>query len=158
RLGLQRPLAEYIPEFVGEGKDMVMLHHLLTHTSGLSDEVVVAHRTEKKTRVSIPVPEPTQHPLIHEILWLGCDDPFRKAPGQQLSYCNFGYKLLGEVVRRVSGQPLGDFARERIFEPLGMKDTFYAVPDSVRARIVRRPADAPFAVGVGFPGIGSREH
>jgi CubicO group peptidase (beta-lactamase class C family) len=36
-LGLNRPVQWYIPEFVGEGKDAVMVHHLLTHTSGLRD-------------------------------------------------------------------------------------------------------------------------
>ena len=59
-----------------------------------------------------------------------------------------GYNFLGEIVRRVSGQSLAAFARERIFEPLGMQDTFYTVPDSMRARIVRRPLDAPFTATV----------
>jgi CubicO group peptidase (beta-lactamase class C family) len=76
----------------------------------------------------------------------------------EMSYCNHGYALLGEIVRRVSGQSLADFARERIFEPLRMEDTSYIVPDAVRARIVRRPLDAPFAVGVVGPGLGTREH
>src|SRR5262245_32186879 len=75
-----------------------------------------------------------------------------------MCYSNFGYTLLGEVVRRVSGQSLADFARVRIFEPLAMKYTFYIVPDSVRARIVRRSMDAPFAVGGPGPGLGTREH
>jgi CubicO group peptidase (beta-lactamase class C family) len=155
-LGLQRPLAEYIPEFVGEGKDAVMVHHLLTHTSGLSDELAMAHWAEKKARgPSIPVPEPTQHPRIHEYLWLNYDAPLWKAPGQEMSYSNFGYTLLGEVVRRVSKQSLADFARARIFEPLAMESTFYIVPDSARARIVRRAADAPYA---GAEGLGTREH
>ena len=66
---------------------------------------------------------------------------FLKPPGVEMSYCSYGYDLLGEIVRRVSGQALADFARERIFEPLRMQDTFYSVPD-VRARIVRRPGCA----------------
>jgi len=49
------------------------------------------------------------------------------------------------VIRRVAGKPLPDYARERIFSPLGMNDTFYTVPESERHRIVERPADAPFA-------------
>jgi CubicO group peptidase (beta-lactamase class C family) len=67
--------------------------------------------------------------------------------------------LLGEIVRRVSGQSLADFARARIFEPLRMQDTFYIVPDAVRARIVRRPLDAPWAatVATGAPGLATRE-
>ena len=76
-----------------------------------------------------------------------------------MSYSSYGYNLLGEIVRRVSGQALVDFARDRIFEPLGMQDTFYIVPDAVRARIVRRPLDAPFAItgARGLPGTETRE-
>jgi CubicO group peptidase (beta-lactamase class C family) len=62
-----------------------------------------------------------------------------------MSYCNYGYVMLGEIVRRVSGMSLDTFARERIFAPLGMTDTFYVVPESVRHRIVKRPPDAPGA-------------
>jgi CubicO group peptidase (beta-lactamase class C family) len=62
-----------------------------------------------------------------------------------MSYCGYGYGLLGEIVRRVSGRSIDAFARERIFDPLGMKDTSYIVPDSSRHRVVRRPADAPWA-------------
>ena len=53
-LGLNRPVSEYIPEFVGEGKDAVMVHHLLTHTSGLTDEDVWAHADRKRGSVEIP--------------------------------------------------------------------------------------------------------
>ena len=157
-LGLQRPVADYIPEFVAEGKQAVMVHHLLTHTSGLRDEDVLAHVTKKRGLVAIPPAEKTQHPWIHERLYLGFDAPLWKPPGVEMSYSNHGYNLLGEIVRRVSGQSLADFARERIFEPLRMEDTFYIVSDVVRARIVQRPLDAPFAVGVVGPGLGTREH
>ena len=144
-LGLNRPVVEYIPEFVGEGKGAVMVHHLLTHTSGLRNEEVNAHGEKKRGSVEIPPPEATQHPRVHERLFLGYDTPLWKPPGVEMSYCNYGYGLLGEMVRRISGKSLTEFARERIFKPLGMKDTDYIVPESVRPRIVRRPASAPGA-------------
>jgi CubicO group peptidase (beta-lactamase class C family) len=122
-LSLNRPVAEYLPEFAGEGKDAVMVHHLLTHTSGLRDEDVDAHAAKKRGTVEIPPTEETQHPSVHERLFLGCDAPLWKSPGVEMAYCSFGYRLLGEIVRRVSGQSLAEFARERIFEPLGMEDT-----------------------------------
>jgi CubicO group peptidase (beta-lactamase class C family) len=142
-LGLNRPVAEYVPEFTGEGKQAAMVHHLLTHTSGLRDEDVDAHAETKKVSVTIPLADATQHPLVHEYLFLRYDAPLWKASGVEMSYANFNYELLGEIVRRVSGQNLADFAHERIFEPLGMTDTYYIVPNVVRPRIVRRPADAP---------------
>ncbi|HZS88943.1 MAG TPA: serine hydrolase domain-containing protein [Chloroflexota bacterium] len=144
-LGLNRPVREYLPEFGGEGKDTVMVHHLLTHTSGLRDEDLDAYAETKKGSIAIPPAEATQHPLVHEELFLRYDAPLWKAPGAEMSYCSFGYELLGEIVRRISGQNLADFARERIFEPLGMADTSYTVPDAKRRRVVRRAPDSPDA-------------
>jgi CubicO group peptidase (beta-lactamase class C family) len=145
-LGLNRPVAEYIPEFTGEGKHMVMVHHLLTHTSGLRDEDLDKHAEAKKRSVAIPPAAATQHPLVHEHLFLRYDAPLWKAPGVEMSYCSHGYELLGEIVRRVSGQNLADFARERIFEPLGMTDTSYALPAAKQGRVARRASDAPEVV------------
>src|SRR5439155_12367210 len=159
-LGLQRPVSEYLPEFSGEGKQAVMVHHLLTHTAGLRDQDVNAHAAKKRSVIAIPPPEETQHPWINEYLFLRYDAPLWKPPGVEMSYCSYDYNLLGEIVRRVSGQALADFASERLFEPLGMQDTFYIVPDAVRARIVRRPLDAPFAAALrmsGAPGLETRE-
>ncbi len=144
-LGLNRPVSEYIPEFVGEGKDAVMVHHLLTHTTGLRDDVVFAHVERKKEGVVIPPPHDTQHPTLHEWLFLGYDTPLWKPPGREMSYSVYGYELVGEIIRRVSGRSLGDFARDRIFMPLGMRDTSYAELDRMKHRVVRRPPDAPFA-------------
>src|SRR5215813_96417 len=124
-LGLQRQVSDYIPEFSGDGKQAVMVHHLLTHTSGLRDQDVNAHAAKKRGVVASPPPEETQHPWINEYLFLRYDAPLWKPPGVEMSYCNYNYNLLGEIVRRVSGQALADFARERIFEPLGMQDTLH---------------------------------
>jgi len=151
-LGLNRPVSEYIPEFVGEGKDAVMVHHLLAHTSGLRDEDVYPHVDRKRDAVKIPLPDETQHSRVNEWLFLGYDAPLRKPPGTEMSYCQYGYSILGEIVRRVSGHSLADFARVRIFDPLDMKDTYYVVPNFVSHRIIRRPPDAPYASE--WPGLG----
>lgn len=145
-LGLNRPVAEYIPEFTGTGKEAVLVHHLLTHTSGLREEEVNRHIDQKRMAgVPIPPPAATQHPKTNELLCLGYDAPLQQAPGVEMSYIGYGYDLLGEIVRRVSGQSLQVFAHERIFAPLGMGDTWYSVPEAVRQRIVKRPPTALFA-------------
>jgi len=133
-LGLNVPVRYYIPEFVD--KDMVFVHHLLTHTSGLRDEDLDEHAKKRAGAVTPPAPGVGAHPRIQENLFLRYDAPLWKKPGTEMSYCNFGYELLGEIIRRVSRSSLADFARERIFRPLGMKDTFYIVPDEARSRIV----------------------
>ena len=144
-LGPNRPVAAYIPEFTGEGKDKVMVHHLLTHTSGLTDENVNAHVEQKKGSVEISPPDETQHPAVSEQLFLGYDTPLTFLPGTEQRYCTFAFELVGEIVRRVSGKSLNDFARERLFEPMGMKDTSYIVSEPASQRVVKRPVDGALA-------------
>jgi CubicO group peptidase (beta-lactamase class C family) len=143
KLGLNRSVSYYIPEFVGEGKNNVAVHHLMTHTSGMSGETVYAHVSKKKGSVVIPPPTPGQNPDIHEFLYLSYDAPLWKNPGTEMSYCGYGYDLLSEIISRITGQSLDDFARERIFEPLGMKDTYFVVPESKYDRVVQRNPDGP---------------
>jgi CubicO group peptidase (beta-lactamase class C family) len=145
-LGPNRPVSEYIPEFVGEGKDKVMVHHLMTHTSGLTEEEVdVQIEKKKQSSVEIPPPHQTQHTDIHERLYLGYDTPLAYSPGAEQRYCNYGIELIGEIVRRISCKSLADFSREKLFEPLGMKDTSFSVPKAVRHRIAKRPPDTPLS-------------
>ena len=143
-LGLNRPVREYIPEFEGEGKEQVMVHHLLTHTAGIDDEATWAVIDEKEeASVDVTACEETQHPAIHRSLYYGFDVPLARKPGIEMSYSNYCYWLLGEIIRRVSAQSLDSFASERIFKPLGMDNTWYSIPEGVSHRIIQRPPDAP---------------
>lgn len=137
------PVSYYIPEFVGEGKDRVLVHQLMTHTSGLRNSDVSEHIRKKEGTVQIPPPEPTQDPELHRRLYLGYDAPLWKPPGTEMSYCGYGVELLGEIIRRVSGQSLEPFCRENIFEPIGMRDTFFSVPEAEHGRVIRRSNDVP---------------
>jgi CubicO group peptidase (beta-lactamase class C family) len=58
-------------------------------------------------------------------------------------YSTFGYNLLGDIVRRVSGQPFWQFVRSRIFEPLGMADSHFVLPPALRERRVYRAPGMP---------------
>ena len=137
-IGLNRPVQEYVPEFVGEGKEHVTVRHLLTHTSGLEEGVVRQHGARKPRPLTVPPPAENQHSAIAERLFLGYDVPLSQPPGVRMCYSPYSYELLGEIVRRVSGRALGDFAAERIFRPLGMVDTHFVVPEPLRCRIARR--------------------
>jgi CubicO group peptidase (beta-lactamase class C family) len=64
-------------------------------------------------------------------------------PGEIMRYCSYGYDLLGLIVQKISGKSLQDFAKERIFDPLGMKDTNYGVPEFMQKRVVRRLKEYP---------------
>jgi CubicO group peptidase (beta-lactamase class C family) len=157
-VGLNRPVQDYLPEYVGEGKDAVMVHHLLTHTSGWRGDDVAAHVARKQGTVAIPPLEPTQHPQLHEQLVLRYDAPLSQPPGKVFMYSSATYLLLGEIVRRVSGQHLGDFVRERIFGPLGMLDSFFSVPEAVQHRIAHHPPESEMAQTVEDPGYLDRPH
>ncbi len=75
-----------------------------------------------------------------------------------MDYAFLCYELLGEIVERVSGRSYSDFIQERLFTPLGMKDSYLAVPESVRSRVVKRPAEAPWNQPKGpIPPLDSRE-
>jgi CubicO group peptidase (beta-lactamase class C family) len=142
--GLNRRVREYVPEFEGEGKDAVLVRHLLTHTSGINDDEIEAHAKERQG-VTIPPAEATLHPLMSEYLVKRYDTPLWKPPGAEMSYADFNFDLAGEIVRRVSGKSLDDFARSRIFEPLGMTDTRYCRVDVPRHRRAwRGPDPDPF--------------
>ena len=129
RVGLNRPVAAYFPEFRGEGKDAVLVRHLLTHTSGLRDEEVDRYARDQDGRVPIPPAPEGMHPITNEYLVVRYGAPLWKRPGEEMSYCSIGYELLGELVRRASGLPLDRFASQRIFRPLGMVDTSYCEVD-----------------------------
>jgi CubicO group peptidase (beta-lactamase class C family) len=152
-LGLNRPVAEYIPEFVGAGKHAVMVHHLLTHTAGLRNEEVEAHAVAQGAIPFPFLPSSDRLAPVAEYLCARYGAPLWKPPGVEMSYCTYGYDLLGEIVARVSGQSFAAFARDRILGPLGMADTHLIVPDTVRPRIVHRPADAPYAAVLNSRGL-----
>lgn len=159
-LGLNRPLVDYIPEICGKGTEEVLVHHLLSHTSGYHEVEVIKHITKKNEILSeVPPCEETQHPLVHEYLFFSYSAPLWKSPGVECAYSNHNYALLGEIVRRVSGQSLADFAAERIFNPLNMADTNYIVSDSFDPRVIKRADDAPFAQRIHryIDGVDSRQ-
>ncbi|HYC11915.1 MAG TPA: serine hydrolase domain-containing protein [Nitrososphaerales archaeon] len=141
RVGINRPVVHYIPEFKGDGKEAVLVRHLLTHTSGLREEEVEAYARENRGKIAVPKAEPTIHPLMHEYYSLRYGAPLWKPPGTEMSYANFNFELAGDIVRRVSGTSLDRFAESRIFRPLGMLDTSYCRVDVPPKRIVRRPPD-----------------
>jgi CubicO group peptidase (beta-lactamase class C family) len=139
-LGLNRPLQDYIPEFMGEGKEAVMVHHLLTHTSGLDDPDPQEFRRILLDTAYPPSPESTQHAAIGALLTRHYADPLARPPGAAMSYVNLNYLLLGEVVRRVSGHSLWAFMQDRIFAPLGMNDSSLLLTPEAERRIVKRSA------------------
>jgi CubicO group peptidase (beta-lactamase class C family) len=151
RVGLDRPVQDYVPEFAGAGKEAVTIRHLLTHTSGLRDELVEAHIRHKLASGAVTPDgrtEPESLALFppYVMYWhfeSGLDAPLGRSAGAELVYSSYGYAMLGEVIQRVSGRSFAVFCRERIFAPLGMGDSYFEVPEDIWARVVRRPESFP---------------
>jgi len=142
RVGLNRPVSSYIPEFQGEGKDAVLVRHLLCHTSGLFDALVDKFAEENAGKVRIPPAPETLHPRMHEWLYARYGCPLGKPPGQEMSYCSLNFELVGEIIRRTSGMALDRYVHARIFQPLGMDSSFFCRADAPKQRRSRRPAPA----------------
>jgi uncharacterized protein YbbC (DUF1343 family)/CubicO group peptidase (beta-lactamase class C family) len=107
QLSLADPVALYIPEFGRFGKERVTVEQLLTHRAGFVPDNEIADYAG-----------PTIKPLekIYEL------QPAYE-PGTRFVYSDVGYIVASEIVRRVSGKPLDQFAERNIFARLGMKDT-----------------------------------
>jgi len=147
-LGLNRPAKDYLPEISGDGTDEILVHHLLTHTTGYpfhTDPLMLKHAVRKKRAGFEPPPCPEGlHPMLHEWLSLLWDAPRVTGVGEVMVYSTHNYELLGEIVRRISGRSIEDQARARVFGPLGMRDTYYVVPASVAPRVVQRAPELPY--------------
>lgn len=117
KLEYENRLTDFFPDFPAYGQ-AITIRHLLHHTSGLPDyEDLMA-----PADAAIPVEELQIHDAgVFELL--KTQAKAKLEPGSRWAYSNSGYVLLGLVVEKISGQPFGDFLRDRIFGPLGMTGT-----------------------------------
>ena len=119
KLGLGDPVSKHIQEFQGAERAGIEINHLLAHTSGLPPGI----------------PLQTDWQGTAQAVKLSCGQAPRHKPGEKFIYSDINYILLGEIVARVSGQSLGDYAQENIFQPLGMLDTTYLPEPGLLPRI-----------------------
>ncbi|MFY9610169.1 MAG: exo-beta-N-acetylmuramidase NamZ domain-containing protein [Blastocatellia bacterium] len=119
KVSLADPVALYIPEFGKFGKDRITVEQLMTHRAGLPPDNEIADYVGK-----------TLDPLeqIYELR------PSYE-PGTRFVYSDVGFIVAAEIVRRLAVKRFDEFARENIFAPLGMTDTFFSnVPEHYRNR------------------------
>ena len=136
RLRLRDRVATYLPEFSSHGKDRITIEHLLTHVSGL--------------RPDLPLEEVFEG--ADTAIARAADEVPEAGPGERFVYSDINFFVLGEIVRRVTGQTLDQFARDRIFRPLGMRDTGFNPPAPLRPRIAPTEPCAPLAWPCGGDG------
>ena len=124
KIRLDDPVTKYLPEFQG-GKSDITVRLLMTHFSGLPPDLILKPR------------------------WSGYETGIQKAlataptypPGARFVYSDINFILMGEIVRRLSGETLPQFAHDQIFAPLGMNETEFQPAASLRARIAPTEID-----------------
>ena len=134
KIRLDDPVTKYLPEFQG-GKSDITVRLLMTHFSGMPPDLILVPR------------------------WSGYQTGIERAlkttpvapPGAHFIYSDINFVLMGEIVRRLSGESLAQFAHEQIFAPLGMNDTEFLPPASLQARIA--PTEIDEDTGQPFRGI-----
>jgi CubicO group peptidase (beta-lactamase class C family) len=109
RVVLDAPVARYVPEFAGPETDGITVRHLLAHTSGL--------------RASLPLHRDA--PDSSAALAMALAATPIASPGTRVIYSDVNAIILGEVVRRASGEPLDRFATREILEPLGLSTILF---------------------------------
>jgi CubicO group peptidase (beta-lactamase class C family) len=125
KLSTADPVKRHLPD-APAAWDVITIHHLLTHTSGIPNFTSLPeYRTVKLS--------PTTAEKTYRLFR---DKPLDFQPGQKMSYSNSNYLLLGHLIERISGETYTAFLTRNVLEPLGMKDSGY---DS-RALIPRRAA------------------
>lgn len=117
RLSLDDDVRKYVPEIPSYGAP-ITIRHLIYHTSGLRDQWQLLGYAGWR----FPEDLITEQDVLRIV---SRQKGTNFAPGAEWAYSNTGYTLLAVIVKRVSGKSLRDFAQERIFAPLGMRDTHF---------------------------------
>jgi len=131
---LDEPVSTYIAELKGPQTAPITVRQLLTHTSGL--------------RADLPEPELKTIRDSAALMARVLRETPRVAPGTRVIYSDLNAILLGEVVRRVTGESLDAFVAREVFVPLGLHQTMFRPPSRLRGRI------APTGVWRGHPVAG----
>lgn len=114
KLSLDDSIIKFVPS-IGAYAAPVTLRHLIHHTGGLVDFMEIAEEMNIKFTDKLTPEESLEHLNTHQME--------RFPVGTKFEYSNTGYFLLSQVIEKVSGKCLREFMKERIFNPLNMKDT-----------------------------------
>jgi CubicO group peptidase (beta-lactamase class C family) len=120
KLGLQDDITKYLPDYPTHGHT-ITIEHLLTHTSGIKSYTGMQDWTPVKRKDF----------TVEEMINFFKYQPMEFAPGEQWNYNNSGYFLLGAIIEKVSGISYADFVQKNIFDPLGMNNSYYDMPNLI---------------------------
>ena len=175
---LNDPVRRYLPEFEGGGREKIQVWHFLTHTSGIKEDEVYSAVDEyilKEFGLESPKdgsthedwqnyhrsvcqkmglnPDAPQNDRLSDYGYvLSLKQPLLHAPRSHMTYCNYGYQRLKNIIDAVTGEPIDTFARRVLFDPLAMPDTYWMLPENKWEKVLGRNERAR-----GYPWINSKE-
>ena len=118
KLNLDAKLTKYLPDFRKETGDKITIRHLLTHTHGIPN----ADQTDRYKPMT-----------KEEFVKRYCETDLEFSPGTQFKYSDIvGYYLLGVILEKVTNNDFAKLLEEKIFQPLGMKNTGYYSQEVIR--------------------------
>jgi len=150
---LDDPIEKYIPEFKNTGilnsfnakdstftttpnKKKITIRHLLTHTSGMgygeidgNSEIRAIYWKNNLRDIFAP------NENMQEVAAKIAKQPLHHEPDKKFTY-SLGIDVLGYFIEKISGKPFPEFLKERIFNPLEMKDTYFTIPKEHHSRLV----------------------
>ena len=129
KIRLNDRVATYIPDFGRYGKGDITIRHLLTHVSGLRPDLDLGDDSWRS---------------YEEAIRRACEETPIAAPGERLVYSDINFFLLADIVSRVAGMSFERFVQERLATPLGMRDTMFNPPASLRPRIAPTEMCTPY--------------
>jgi CubicO group peptidase (beta-lactamase class C family) len=115
-------LSDYLPDYRKDTGERVTIHHLLTHTSGIPSYTGLPRFFQDVSRTTYPV---------DEFVKKYCSGDLQFEPGSKFAYNNSGYFLLGAIIEKLTGKTYEQVLKERILDPVGMKDTGYDHHDTI---------------------------
>lgn len=119
KLKLDSPISAYLPDYPKKNGDVITIHHLLTHSSGIPNMTSFPGFIKNISRNSYS-------PL--QLVNLFADSTLQFEPGKKYAYSNSGYILLGYIIEKVTGKSYEQVLQENIFIPLCMNNTGYEHP------------------------------
>ena len=124
KLSVSDPITRHLPDYPSYGDD-ITIEHLLTHTSGIVSYTGIPGYMNTEVRKDL---------TVQQLIDVFKDLPVEFAPGERYAYNNSGYILLGAIIEAASGKSYDEYLSEHIFEPLGMKDSYYGCSSCIIPR------------------------
>jgi len=132
KLDLNKTIGTYLPDYTGVGRDKVTIHHLLNHTSGLTN---MDAGLSKESAIKSGIDQYQKPYTTDELLRKFCSGKLEHEPGKVFDYNNGEYIILGKIIERIYGKSYEQVLKQRLLQPLRMDDSGFLHQQDVVERL-----------------------